>query len=233
MMLADAPSKLRLEGGTHNPLAPPFEFISETFLPLINRIGPKISTRLERPGFAPRGGGLMHATIQPAKKLAPLIIRERGEILQQEAEVQLAHLPAHIAAREIDVISSALHLSATRPVYKNITAAYGPGNVALVRVRSEAITEVFSAFGIRGLPAEKVAQQLVNEVSEYLESNVPVGKHLADQLLLPLALAGRGAFLTQTPSTHTLTNIGVINDFMDVQFNLDAIRPGAWLISLE
>jgi RNA 3'-terminal phosphate cyclase (ATP) len=233
LMLAEAPSQLRLEGGTHNPLAPPYEFISESFLPLIHRMGPEITPRLERPGFAPRGGGIMHASIHPVKKLEPLSIRERGKILQQRAEVQLSHLPAHIADRELGVIAQGLDFSQQPPVYKNITSAYGPGNVALVKVRSETITEVFSAFGKRGLPAETVAQQLVDEVREYLAANVPIGKHLADQLLIPVALAGQGAFLTQTPSSHTMTNIAVIHQFMSIQFKLKEIRPGAWLIDLD
>jgi len=233
LMLAKAPSNLRLEGGTHNPLAPPYEFISESFLPLIHRMGPTITARLERPGFAPRGGGIMHATIHPIEKLEPLSIRKRGEILHQSAEVQLSHLPGHIADRELNIISHALDFSQQSPVYKTIISAYGPGNVVLLTVRSEAITEVFSAFGKRCLPAEKVAEQLVYEVSEYLDSNVPVGKHLADQLLIPVALAGQGTFLTQMPSSHTMTNIAVIHQFMDIQFKSEEIRPGAWLIDLN
>ena len=78
-----------------------------------------------------------------------------------------------------------------------------------------------------------MAQNLVNEVNEYLDTNVPVGKYLADQLLLPVALAGQGVFLTQTPSLHTKTNIAVIHQFMDIQFNVDEIRPGAWLVGLN
>jgi RNA 3'-terminal phosphate cyclase (ATP) len=233
LMLARAASNLRLEGGTHNPLAPPYEFISESFLPLIRRMGPTITTRLERSGFAPRGGGIMHASIHPVEKLEPLSIRERGEILHQGAEVQLSHLPGHIADRELAIISHALDFSQQPPVYKNIISAYGPGNVAFVTVRSEAITEVFSAFGKRGLPAEIVAQQLVDEVREYLDSNVPVGKHLADQLLIPVALTGQGSFLTQMPSSHTMTNIAVIHQFMGTQFKLEEIQPGAWLIDLN
>ena len=78
-----------------------------------------------------------------------------------------------------------------------------------------------------------MAEQLVYEVSEYLDSNVPVGKHLADQLLIPVALAGQGTFLTQMPSSHTMTNIAVIHQFMDIQFKSEEIRPGAWLIDLN
>ena len=175
----------------------------------------------------------MHVTVHPVKQLRPLHIHERGLMLQLDVEVQLSHLPMHIAEREINVITAALDLPAAQAACRNITAAYGPGNVIIVRVRSEAITEVFSAFGKRGLAAEKVAQQVVTEVSNYLESNVPVGQRLADQLLIPLALAGQGAFLTQTPSAHTLTNMAVIKRFMNIQFELEEIRPDAWLISLD
>jgi RNA 3'-terminal phosphate cyclase (ATP) len=91
------------------------------FVPLIHRMGPTITIRLERSGFAPRGGGIMGATIHPAKKLEPLNIRERGEILHQGAEVQLSHLPRHIADRELAIISPGLDFSQEPPVYKNIS----------------------------------------------------------------------------------------------------------------
>jgi RNA 3'-terminal phosphate cyclase (ATP) len=129
-------------------------------------------------------------------------------------------------------VTDAIDLHAVQPRYKNVTAAYGPGNVILFKIQSEAITEVFSAFGKPGLPAEQVAQAVVKEVSEYLKSNVPVGKHLADQLLIPLALADQGSYLTQIPTSHTMTNIAVIKQFMEIEFKLDEIRSDAWLISL-
>ena len=91
---------------------------------------------------------------------------------------------------------------------------------------------MFSAFGERGLLAEQVAEKAVNDVKHYLQSNVAVGKNLADQLLIPLALAGEGAFLTQKPSLHTITNMTVIKQFMKVQFNTRQINPDAWIISL-
>ena len=233
LMLADEASQLTLEGGTHNPMPPPFEFLSESFLPLIHRMGPAITARLERPGFAPRGGGIMNITIHPVKKLERLDIAERGKIVQQSAEVQLAHLPGHIADRELGVLAHGLQFQPQLLGCKNAGAAYGPGNVALVRVQSESLTEVFSAFGRPGLAAEKVAGRLVSEVREYLDAEVPVGQHLADQLLIPLALAGRGCFMTLKPSSHTLTNMAVIHQFMDVRFAQEEIRPGAWLISLD
>ena len=232
LMMADKPSTLVLEGGTHNHFAPPYDFLVKSFLPLIQRMGPGITTRLERIGFAPRGGGILHITIQPVERLKSLVLTERGKILQQSAEVLLAHLPEHIAQRELDVISRTLGYSPDQLHFHLAESAYGPGNVVLIYVQSESVTEVFSAFGERGLPAEQVAEKAVNDVKHYLQSNVAVGKNLADQLLIPLALAGEGAFLTQKPSLHTITNITVIKQFMKVKFNTRQINPDAWIISL-
>ncbi len=232
LMTADKASNLVLEGGTHNPFAPPYDFLQKSFLPLIKRTGPEINLQLERRGFAPRGGGLLQVAIQPAAQLKPLVLTERGKLLQQSAEVLLAHLPEHIAQRELKVIANELGYSESQLHIIRDAAAYGPGNAVLVTVQSESVTEVFSAFGERGLPAEQVAQKVVNEVKHYLQSEVAVGTHLADQLLIPLALAGKGEYLTQKPSLHTLTNMAVVRQFMEVEFNVRQVRPDAWLISL-
>jgi RNA 3'-terminal phosphate cyclase (ATP) len=232
LMLADKPSKLVLEGGTHNNFAPPYDFLVRSFLPLIQRMGPRIGCTLERTGFAPAGGGIVNIRIEPVKRLKPLEITERGRILQQKAEVLLAHLPEHIAYRELRVIAAALGYAPHQLHFQPVENAYGPGNIVLITVQTESVTEVFSAFGKHGLPAEEVAATAVDEVKHYLESGAAVGIHLADQLLIPLALAGQGAFLTQKPSLHTLTNMAVIRQFMRVEFNSKQVGPYAWMISI-
>jgi RNA 3'-terminal phosphate cyclase (ATP) len=233
LMMADKPSKLVLEGGTHNHFAPPYNFLEKSFLPLIERMGPRVTARLQRTGFAPRGGGIIHVSIQPVEFLKPLVLTERGKILQQSAEVLLAHLPEHIAYRELRVVARSLGFSPAQLHFQQVESAYGPGNVVLIYVQSESVTEVFSAFGERGLPAEEVAEKAVNTVKQYLQSNAAVGKNLADQLLIPMALAGQGAFLTQKPSLHTITNMSVIRQFMNVNFSSRQINTDAWLISID
>ena len=69
LLTASQPSRLKLEGGTHNPFAPPFDFLAKTFLPIVNRMGPRVTAELERPGFYPAGGGEMRLTIEPCARL--------------------------------------------------------------------------------------------------------------------------------------------------------------------
>ncbi|MGD9000399.1 MAG: RNA 3'-terminal phosphate cyclase [Granulosicoccaceae bacterium] len=232
LCLADAPSSLLLEGGTHNPFAPPFDFLQHAFLPVLNRMGPTVTAILERPGFVPKGGGRVRVEIQPVAGLRPLEIPERGEIQLQHAEVLLAHLPQHIARRELAVLQQGLGLADSQLTVHVVEEAYGPGNVVCMVITSDYITECFTAFGQRGIPAEQVALKVVKEARRYLRAGVPVGNHLADQLLLPLALAGSGMFVTLPPSLHALTNMEVISAFMGVRIQAQEIRHDAWKISL-
>jgi RNA 3'-terminal phosphate cyclase (ATP) len=233
LCLADGPSSLLLEGGTHNPFAPPFDFLQHAFLPVLNRMGPTVTATLERPGFVPKGGGRVHIGIQPVASLRPLHIAERGAIRLQHAEVLLAHLPAHIARRELAVLQQGLGLADSQISLRVVEDAYGPGNVVCVVIKSDFITECFTAFGQRGVPAEQVAGGVVKAVRHYLRAGVPVGKYLADQLLLPMALAGSGMFVTLQPSLHALTNMEVINAFMGVRIQAEEMRPDTWKISLD
>lgn len=232
LLTAQAPSRLVLEGGTHNPHAPPFDFLDLAFLPLINRMGPKIIARLERPGFYPAGGGLIHVEIKPAARLQPLDLLERGRILRQYASAVVANLPAQIAQRELQVIGEQLGLDAGQLELRVARTAKGPGNVVTVIVQSQHVTEVFTGFGERGVRAETVAARVVKDVQRYLSARVPVGEHLADQLLLPFALAGGGSYLTLAPSSHAATNIAVIGAFLDTRIACEKIGPDAWRIRI-
>jgi RNA 3'-terminal phosphate cyclase (ATP) len=232
LLTAAGPSRLRLEGGTHNPLAPSFDFIDLAFAPLIRRMGPRVALRLERPGFYPRGGGVVHVDIETVEHLRPFELLERGPVLELGATAMVANLPMHIAQRELQVIGDALQLAPESLAARRIEGAVGPGNAVTVVVRSERVTEVFSGFGTRGVPAERIAGAVVDEVQRYLAADVAVGVHLADQLLLPLALAGGGCYSTLSPSRHATTNIQVIERFLGVRVQVGQTDRGAWQIAL-
>jgi RNA 3'-terminal phosphate cyclase (ATP) len=109
----------------------------------------------------------------------------------------------------------------------------GPGNVLLIEIGSEQVTEVFSGFGSRGTSAEQVADNAVRAVIEYLATDVPVGEYLADQLLLPLALAGRGSFRTLPLSLHATTHIELIRMFLEVRVTTEPDGNAAHFVRIE
>ena len=231
LMIADAASHLTLEGGTHNPWAPPFDFIEKAFLPLLQRMGFRVTATLVRPGFYPAGGGRVEVAIEPPAALEPLALLERGDVLEPSARAIVARLPPHIARRELAVVAAKLGWPEEALQAETVEAA-GPGNVLLLAVRCAHVTELFTGFGQRGVPAEKVAESAVAECRDWLDRNIPVGPHLADQLLLPLALAG-GCVRTGPLSGHTRTNADLLGRFLDVGLTLRECGGDSWEIAVS
>lgn len=231
LLLADAPSRLTLEGGTHNPMAPPFDFLERAFLPLLARMGATVAVSLERPGFYPAGGGSLRVSVEGRAKLAGIELCQRGPILETRARASVAMLPATIADRELAVLKTQLRLSSSDCEARELRGSRGPGNAVTVDVRSEPLTEVFTGFGAKGITAESVAEGVAREVRAYVASEAPVGPHLADQLLVPMALARSGRLRTGAPTPHTTTNVDVIRRFADVSIEV-AERGAQWEVTV-
>ncbi|AOY59446.1 MULTISPECIES: RNA 3'-terminal phosphate cyclase [Desulfococcus] len=233
LLTAEGDTRLILEGGTHNPFAPPFDFLDRTFLPMIRRMGPEVTATLARPGFFPAGGGRFQVDIRPCLRLNGFDLLQRGSVNRCSAAAVTAKLPRHIAERELAVIRRHITLKDDCLSVIEVSDSPGPGNIVTLAVESDAVTEIFSGFGRRGVPAEKVAMAVVAEAREYLAADVPVGRRLADQLLVPLALAGRGRFRTLPPSRHTRTNAHVIQQFLEVDITFDAKADGSYEIAVS
>lgn len=232
LMTATSATSLQLVGGTHNPQAPPYEFLAHSFVPLINRLGPRVQIALERPGYFPRGGGCLAVKIEPTASLAALRLFERGSPTLSRATATVAGLPIHIAERELRVVEETLGWSGESLQLKREPREFGPGNVLTIELGFEQVTEVVTGFGRKGVPAEIVAEEAVQAARRYLDSGVPVSEHLADQLLIPLALAGHGAFTTLTPSLHTRTNLAVIRQLLDRPITLAQRAEDVWQVEI-
>lgn len=226
LLYADAVSRLRIEGGTHNPLAPPFEFLAECYLPVLHKMGARSSVELTRPGFMQAGGGLLQAEIHPIKKWKKLNLTERGEPVETFGRVLHAHLAAEIAKREIAVARGILEWPEEHFVLRHARDSPGPGNAILLGARFANVCEISSGIAQMGKSAEAVATGAARGLRGYLASTAPVGAHLADQLLLPMALAGGGVFHTVSITDHTRTNMALIEQFLPVRFTVKEISPG-------
>jgi RNA 3'-terminal phosphate cyclase (ATP) len=218
---ASAPTTLTLEGGTHNPWAPPYDFLERAFLPLLGRMGARVTPTLERRGFYPAGGGRFAVSIDPCPRLARLDLLDRGPARARRGWAIVSSLPVSIARRELKVVESALSFGRHQLEAVEELRPVGPGNALILELESEHVTEVVSSIGQKRVSAETVAARACEEARRYLDAEVPVGEHLADQLLIPLALAGAGSFLTTPLSLHATTNINVIEKFLPRKFSVD------------
>ena len=228
LLTAGSASRVEVLGGTHNPWSPPFDYLKVVLAPLLARMGHRLDLALLRHGFFPAGGGRIRAVITPAAAPERLELTERGEVRRTQATALVSQLPRSIAERELDVVGQRLGWTRTR--VEEVDAA-GPGNICLCEVECEHLTELFIGFGQRGKPAERVAADAVREVRNYLRSGAPAGEHLADQLLVPLAVAGGGCFDTTALSTHTQTNLQVIERFLGPRFLTEQRDKGRWHVA--
>jgi RNA 3'-terminal phosphate cyclase (ATP) len=214
-------------GGTHNPLAPPFEFLDRVFAPHLRAMGADVTLTLAEHGFLPKGGGRIVVEIRPSK-LAPIEVMTAGPVVARRATAIVAGLPRHIAEREIAVAQERL----AEPVCEiREFAKVGPHNLFMAEVElASGVRELATAHGRKGYPAEDVADDALDALEDFLEAEVPVGEHLSDQLLLPFAVAGGGRFRCDDLSLHATTNIDTIKEFLDVPIRTEKHGAGVDVI---
>lgn len=229
LWFADAPATVSVSGGTHNHAAPPADFLMRAWLPLMRRMGVDMEITLMRHGFYPAGGGEVRAEVAPCRP-AGLNLSRRGDMLAMHAKAIVAGVPEDVARRELAQLGRRFADLPGETLV--LPKREGPGNVLLVELEHAELTEVFVGFGERGISAETVANRVAQHVQAYLDSGAAVGSYLADQLLLPMALAGGGQFTSCERSDHLLTNLATIGKFLPVDIQVTQ-ADGGWQISVS
>ncbi len=232
LLAASGPSRLVLEGGTHNPMAPPFDFLARSYLPLVSRMGPNVTVELERYGFHPAGGGRIVAQIEPTERLDGIELIERGTTKSVRAVAVVANLPDHVARREFQFVRRRLGWPESSCDLVEVENSRGPGNVLMLEVESENVTEVFTAFGEVARPAESVAKHAVNEYQRYRKSTAVAAEFLTEQILLPLAIAGGGSVSSMGLSPQAKTQIDLIEKFLNARVRAES-ADGAQHVHVE
>jgi RNA 3'-terminal phosphate cyclase (ATP) len=242
LFLADKPSTIAVTGGTHNPWAPPFDFLAETFLPAIKTAGFDAECKLIKHGYFPAGGGKIVLHVRPQQEKRKLVgwagspahavSIQHGQTSQtinfcQPAENVLIHariytakLPANIAQRQKKLLLQS-KLKFTNIEHIEVTNSEGPGNCVMLRLCGSGRTTVFTAFGQKGKPSEKVVGEVISLAEDFLPSGAAVDRFLADQLLIYIAISKSGSFTTNELSTHLTTNIETIKKFLPVDFKTE------------
>lgn len=219
-LMTKKPSTLTFTGGTHNPMAPSYDFLKNAFLPILEKMGVSYNVSIEQYGFFPIGGGSWRIEIFPPKIFKKIEIETRGDLLKIEAKCLSAGIPGHIIQREKQALLTYSGWSKSSVTTENVKSI-GTGNVVSILALYENTREVVDSIGSVGIRAEKVALNALKNFEKYQSSNVPIGQYLADQLLLPLVVTSGGTYVTGKLSEHTKTNIGVIKQITDSKIKLE------------
>jgi RNA 3'-terminal phosphate cyclase (ATP) len=225
LALAPGQSRLTIRGGTHVAWSPPFHYLEHVYLPTLARMGLEASAEIEKWGWYPVGGGEMTAVIRGQEEghLSGLDLVERGDLKRLWGISATSNLPAHIGQRQKRRAEGYLRKRGFDPRIKIVDApSPGRGTVVFLVAEYDNAVAGFSSLGERGKPAEKVAEEACHEFVVYHQSGACLDKHLADQLVLPLALASGPSVLTTCEITqHLLTNVWVVEQFLEVRFEIE------------
>ena len=216
-------SYVTIKGGTGVPWSPPAEFIEKVFLPTLAKMGVKATLEILKLGFYPIGGGSIKAGIAPAPSpLSPLTLTTRGSLKGINCLAAVIGLPNSIAEREKAQAEKKL-ADLKLEVKSEIRTSSGlsSGNLFLLWAEYENCLAGFSSLGELGKPAERVADETIDEFLKFNAGEAAVERHLADQLLLYLALAkGRSTLKVQEVTKHLDTVRLVIEQFLPVKFEI-------------
>lgn len=235
LLHAPEPTTLRVSGGTHNPSAPSFEFLTTAWAPMVSRIGGRIDGTLGRHGFFPAGGGHGAFTIVPAPSTEPLVLTTTAAITQVDATAVVSQLPRLVGKTQRDLLHdglTALGVPFTGVRVVAVRNSNGPGNIVQLTVHIGDRSIVFISHGWRGRASTEVVGEALGGLRAWIEAGVNVDEHLADQLLLPMALGAGGRFTTTAPTDHTRTNAAVISRFLPVDIALEDKGKGRWLVTV-
>jgi len=217
LSFADTTTHLTLLGGTHVPFSPSFHYLNHVALPLFASLGSDFEMELEAWGWYPMGGGILTASVKPIRELrGSAIVHSSSRAVHGLAAV--TNLPSHIPQRMAQRAHNLLQDADLTPDIRPLRASgRGPGaGITIWRYGAGA-----TSLGRKGMPAEKVAEAAVTELLEFLRQPAAVDKHLADQLLLPMALAhGQSSFFTNSLTAHTFTNAQLLRQWLEVDIEI-------------
>jgi len=213
-------SIITLIGGTHVQWSPSFHYLSEVFLPTLEGLGVSVAAVIEKWGFFPQGGGRIRLKINPVQELKPVSLIGRGSLKMIRGISAISNLPKQVAKRQkeqvLKRIQGELKIGGEIAILDNVPSS-GPGSFVFLLAEYQRVHAGFSSLGVKGMPSEKVADEAVDSLKDYLESDGCVDPYLTDQLAPFMALAKGNSIMTTIRITeHLLTNLWVIQHFLDV-----------------
>ncbi len=226
LALADGESQVRVYGGTHVPNSPSGHYLRDVYLPLLLGLGVDAELYMESYGWMPEGGGQITTYVRGGAQLTGRDLGERGRIERIFGTAVGCNLPSHIPQRMANRAANLLQtIDAPLDIRPLRTRSISTGAGIFLAVEYTNGRGGVGTLGVRGMPSEAVADQAVTDLLNFHASDAAVDRHLADQLIVPLALAaGESLVRTDVITPHLLTNIAVVRRFLERPIDVDERR---------
>jgi RNA 3'-terminal phosphate cyclase (ATP) len=226
LALAQGSSTIRVRGGTHVPNSPSGHYLRDVYCPMLLSFGVSLEMYMESYGWYPEGGGMMSVYLEGGAALQSQNLLERGPIERVTGTAVGCNLPSHIpqrmASRAINLLETIDAPIDIRPVR---TRSISTGAGIFLATEYTNGRGGFGVLGTKGMASEVVAEKAVTALLDFHDNGAAADEHLADQLVIPLALAeGPSTFSTAAITPHLLTNIAVVRTFINRPIDVDETR---------
>ncbi|KYH38746.1 MAG: hypothetical protein AYL30_003240 [Candidatus Hecatellales archaeon B24] len=228
---APSPVELEIVGGTNTKWSPPVEYVQEVLLPTLKRMGFEGRIEVVRRGFYPQGGGTVKAVFKPVNSLKPIEILSQAKMVSIKGISYSCRLPRHVSGRMALAARRLLEAAGYGRLsfevetlqHENSKCSVSPGcGIILIAEFENGVLMAADSLGERGKPAERVGAEAAEKLVSQVRTGAPVDTHLADQLIVWMALAeGESKIRATKLSLHTLTAIEVCKKFMEVEFKVE------------
>jgi RNA 3'-phosphate cyclase len=218
-------------GGTFGKWAPSLDYLMDVTYRIFRSCGLDIEIQIFQHGFYPKGGAKLNCVIRcPADTLKPIRLTEIGKIGPINGRIiisnQIFSSKAQIAQRVEKTIKeelAAADIFDSDIKYQNVSSL-SPGLGLHLWTKSDkgAIISSGTLLGEKGISSEQIGIIAVKEILKYLQNRIPVDNYLSDQLIPLMSIAnGVSEIKVLEVTSHAITNIKLIEQFIGKKFNIE------------
>jgi RNA 3'-terminal phosphate cyclase (ATP) len=223
---ARKPSQFRLEGGLFQDFAPSAYHMKFVLLPFLNRMGVRVELDIIRPGYVPRGGGIIEVRVEPAGKLKSLNLTEQGEILSIKGIALSSHLKekkvSQRMAEECQRVLSSYGYKAEIEKIEDESSLQEGAALAVYAETSLGNRMGFDRAGKPGRSSESIGRYVAERFMEDSKTGAAVDRYVADQLIIYAGLAeGVTSYSVPRITEHVETNLWLIGEFLGAKVKVE------------
>jgi len=210
-----------ISGGTDVKWSPSWDYFENVFLPLVERMGVKVYSDLILRGYYPRGGGEAVITINPVKKLKPLIISDEQDFSEIKGTISISNLSEDISRRiKHTAVKTLMKNDILTSIDVQQSTSLSPGVGVTLWSSTKGAIVGSNVLGDKGIPSEEVGLNVANFLLEEIKSYSTVDIYAFDQILPYMVLARKNG--TSCCNVRKLSNHASTNMWLLKQFYLDA-----------
>ena len=218
-LFANSETVLRISGGLFQDFAPSACHIQHVLLPMLTRMGVKAELKIVRPGYVPRGGGVIEISAEPVLgTLQPLQLLQQGKVTRISGVAISSHLKekkvSQRMAEQCQKVLARQGYKSRIDVQWDDTAVQAGASLAIWAETDASCRLGADQAGRRGRGSEEIGTYVASSLLEDLKAGATVDRYLADQLVLYAALAeGTTQFLIPRLTDHVETNLWLVEKF--------------------